>query len=375
LGETIRCRNGLFADGPDIHFDPAAPKVVALRAIGNNLRTVGVTPASEVERNCIVLSEWAEAECHIGTALGFAIAAAASDPKNSSHAFRVGRLARRRADYMRAEAWYLRASVLAREEKEWEFRARSLLGLGNVCRQRGNLPLARKYHLRGLKAAREHSIPQVLGSAYQELCSTAIEMGRRDEVLVFGRRAYRMFGRSHPQLPVLASDLAWFWMVSEGAFHRALPIFRQVLRHVQEPVAKLFVIANIARTAGGAGDLGEFHVAWNDLWEVLAQIPSGEGHAAALLDSAHGALSLALPEYARSAAERARVIAHQREEHKIAFTAEAVLASIRSNDAAIQSSRSAAGTEDVAAAEADDLAHRLERALRIRTTRMKLEPS
>lgn len=282
-----------------------------------------------VARACMEASDWAAENRFPGTALVFAHAAASCAPSDAAYAHRVAMLARQQAAHVRAEVWYRRAIVLGRRGQDWYSYARSLDGLGLLHWQRGNIPAARVFHLRALKAARNHRVRKVEAQALHNLCVIASERGAVEEAVSYGREAFRLYGRDHPDLPALASDLAWTWMEHEGAYDRALPIFQSLHRHFRDPVQRLLNVANIARAAGGAGDDGTFAWAWEALWEMLWLTPDEQGHAAALLDAAHGARILGRLPQAQVAAARALALAERRGETKVCFAAEALLGSLR----------------------------------------------
>ena len=90
----------------------------------------------------------------------------------------TGRLARRRAEYARAETWYRRSIALGRQSGDWATYSMAFGGLGNLYMQRGKLSTARRFHLRALRAARRHSMRGLHGSALHDLAVLASEAGR-----------------------------------------------------------------------------------------------------------------------------------------------------------------------------------------------------
>ncbi len=87
--------------------------------------------------------------------------------------------------------------------------------------------------------------------------------------------------------------------------------------------------ANLARAAGGAGDVTEFEAAWAKTWVLIDESPTSPLAAGALLDLAWGAASLGEWQRAERAGARALTVAQQRGEHRIVLTAEAALEFIR----------------------------------------------
>lgn len=284
--------------------------------------------AGEVSRGCEEVSEWAQERRCFGTAVVFAQAAADAVPTRAALAHRVGMLARLKGDRTRAEVWYRRAIVLARRSQDWHTYALGYEGLGLVCRQRGSLPAALRFHQRSLRAARNYRVRQVEGKALHNLCGLSFEMGRPEDGLRYARAAFHAFGPGHPALPLLAHDLAYFWMEA-GAFGRALRVFQQLLRYIRDPLDRLWALANLARAAGGVQEREMFESARMAVWELAGRMPAGHGHAAALVELARGAASLGLADRAEEAATRAVMLAELYAEHQARFAAESVLAAIR----------------------------------------------
>lgn len=295
----------------------------AVRTLRRHLYAAEPGDAPAVADACLRISLWAEGSRFPATTLLFAHAAALAAPGEAGYAHRVAMLARTRAECVRAEVWYRRAVTLGRRTGEWTAYARSLAGLGLLYRQKGNYPAAQRFTERFLRATRKYRLHDLEGDALHNLCALAIEQGHRADVLQYGIRAFEVYGPRHPNLPSLASDLAWFWMDSEGAFVRALTVFRSLLWCVQEPV-RFLVMANIARAAGGAGDEVTYVWAASFVRDVIVTSPNRDGAAPALLDVAHGALTLGWSIEAMEIAERVVDLAAQREERKVMMSAEAL---------------------------------------------------
>ena len=114
-------RGALFAGGAAdvraaelarLEVDPelVAPLSVTVRL----LEALGGMDVGRVVNACRRISLWAEQRGSLATALDFMQAAAQAAPHVAALAYAVGRLARRRAEYDRAESWYGRAIVQAR---------------------------------------------------------------------------------------------------------------------------------------------------------------------------------------------------------------------------------------------------------------------
>jgi hypothetical protein len=76
-------------------------------------------PGTQVTRACQALSRWAGDHGMPRTALAFAQSAALATPDQAGPAYLVGLLARRNAEYRRAETWFRRALGLARRSEDW----------------------------------------------------------------------------------------------------------------------------------------------------------------------------------------------------------------------------------------------------------------
>jgi tetratricopeptide (TPR) repeat protein len=237
------------------------------------VRLVGAPGSAQpeaVSRACQHIAAWADAEGHSATSIAFAQAAAAALPGDASTAFAVGRTARRRAEYARAETWFRRAIALARQSGDWTSYALAFSGLGNLYVQRGNYPAARRFHVRALRAARRHSLRQIQGSALHDLFVISAAGGSSGEAERMARGAFEAYGAEHPRLSILAHDIAYLWM-EQGHFGPALTVFEALLPHLRRHEDRMVGLANIVRASAGAGDRRRFDEAWDEVWDGLAR--------------------------------------------------------------------------------------------------------
>ena len=295
-----------------------------LRALAGISRDPGGIGEQEVLGACREVSQWAEERDLLATAVSFAAAGAVAAPANAAAGFRVGQLARRKAEWARAETWFRRTIGLGRQAKDWASYAEAFLGLGNLYMRRGNFPVAKRFHIRGLRAARRHGLRDIQGRALHDLFAIAVETDNVQEAQEYARLAFRAYGPHHPRLPVLAHDLAAFWM-TRGRFANALDVFRAVLPLLTQPSERLLAYGNIARAAGAAGNREVFEEAWNEVYGSAGDWPSRQHAGQALLDTAKGAASVREWARAERAATAARDIAQRQEEAKVLMDAEAVL--------------------------------------------------
>ena len=286
-----------------------------------------------IELACQHVAHWADTHGYSATSIAYAQAAALTVPFDAGAAYAVGRLARRRAEYSRAETWFRRSIALARQSGDWTSYALAFSGLGNLYMQRGNFPAARRFHIRALRAARRHSLRPIQGAALHDLFVIAAGSNQKDDAERHARSAFELYGPEHPRLSALANDIGYFWM-ERGHFVPALNVFQALLPHVARHEDRLVGLANIVRAAAGAGQRKLFEETWDEVWDGLARNESTENAAQVLLELAHGAAHLGESERAERAAERAVRIARERAESKTLLSAESVLESVRRGRAA-----------------------------------------
>jgi tetratricopeptide (TPR) repeat protein len=277
---------------------------------------------------CRRISQWADDEGLLTTALAFAQAAATVTPGDAGTAFAVGKLARRRAEYARAETWFRRTIALARQIGDWTTYSQAFLGLGRMYLQRGNLPAARRFLIRSARAAQRNSLHSIEGMALHDMFGVAVEAGRADEARDLARAAYDAYGPQNSDLPRLAQDIAYWW-ITQGWFARALPVLRSVLPHHPHASDRLMVLGNIARASGGLGDRETFRTSWDECYDLVRNASVDERAAQGLLDLAYGAASLSMWDKAEQAAREALDIGSRRQEAKIRLTAESLIDSVR----------------------------------------------
>lgn len=326
-GSDTALHSLLRSAGVDVQLE--SPLMTIVRMVGGP----EAARAETVELACQHIAHWADLHGHSATAIAFAQAAALTVPHDAGAAYAVGRLARRRAEYSRAETWFRRAVALGRQSGDWTSYALAFSGLGNLYVQRGSLPAARRFHVRALRAARRHSLRAIQGSALHDLFVIAAQSDQVDEAERYARGAFESYGPEHPRLAALANDIAYFW-VERGHFAPALTVFEALLPHMMRQEDRLVCLANIVRAAAGAGERRLFEQMWDEVWDGLSRDDGTENGAQVLLELAHGAGQLGEMERAERAAERAVKTARERGENKTLMSAEAVLDSVRRGRAA-----------------------------------------
>jgi tetratricopeptide (TPR) repeat protein len=334
-GTATAERAGLFAAGAEARQRAMVEQVGSPPALEGPLLALGsLLGAPEAARDAMVadacrrIAEWAGGEGLLALALSYSQAVALVLTDDAQAAYTVGLLARRRAEYARAETWFRRAIMLARQSGDWSSYCLAFIGLGKLYVQRGNFPTARKLHLRARRAARRHSLRHLEAMALHDLFVVAANTHEAAEAEAFAGAALEAYGPRHFRLPALAHDVAYFWL-ENGYFARALPVFQAVLPHFGRQADRVRVFADIARAAAGAGEEALFEGAWEEAVALAERPDAVEGTAQGLLDLAHGAAMLQQWGRAQEAATRALRLAGERNEAKVRLEAVAVLDSVR----------------------------------------------
>lgn len=291
-------RDALFVEGADAALHGLIRTAGADVQLESPLMTVvrmvaqpAEARAEQLELACQHVAHWADQHGYSATSITWAQAAALTVPHDAGAAYAVGRLARRRAEYGRAETWFRRAIALARQSGDWQSYALAFSGLGNLYMQRGNFPVARRLHVRALRAARRHSLRAVQGNALHDLFVIAASGSQREDAERYARGAYEAYGAEHPRLPVLAHDIAYFWM-ERGHFAPALTVLQALLPHMSRHDERLVGLGNLVRAAAGAGQRRLFEEMWDEVWDGITRSESTENTAQVLLELAHGAAQL-----------------------------------------------------------------------------------
>lgn len=304
----------------------AEPELRApLLVIADLLARPGVADLLRVVNACRRIALWAEQRGALRTALEFTQAAALASPDSASLAFGVGRLARRLADYDRAESWYTRAAVQGRDSQDWRSYTSALAGIGNLHQQRGNFPAARRTHQRCLHAATRYHVRELIAAAYHNLFSVQVEMEAGHEVDELAARALAAYASASPGLIRLAYDVAFHWVL-RGDYAGAMMIARALEGVVTETVVPPILQALIARAAAGLGDRAAYDDAAAKVDELLSSpaVPE-EITSRTLLGLAHAALSIGEPRTAIAYAEEAISIAQRRTEGSVIIEADTVV--------------------------------------------------
>lgn len=311
---------------------------------------------------CQRIAEWAESKGALATALAYTQAAALTANTDARLSYAVGRLARQRAEYPRAETWFRRAILLGRQSGDWESYSLAFVGLGNLYMQRGNLPAAQRAYLRAYRASRRKGLREVQGRALHDLFVIAAETNRVREAEEFAASALKAYGPGHPRLPFFAHDVAVFW-VDRGCYAPALRVFDALIPHFNRPNDRAAAFANAARAAAAIGDRERFEAAWQQGWAINTAEDHIEKSASVFETLAAGAVSMGQWGQAVQAAERAVEIATARQEAQVKSSAEALLSAAR--DQATQSLQQEPVVEPWMASHAEELAANLAKSLSV----------
>lgn len=277
---------------------------------------------------CRRISLWAEQRSSLATAIEFAQAAAQASPDSASLAYGVGRLARRRAEYDRAESWYGRAAVQGRASGDWRSYALAFSGMGNVHWERGKYPVARKWHLRCLRASERHGLLDLMGDSFHALFTLDVEMGAGFDADALAARAFSAYGPRNPKVLRLAYDVAYHWTVL-GEFAGASRVAAALVPHFTDAGDRLQALSLLGRASGGIGDRAAFDSAADEARLLLMRSAADGVAAVSLLAFAHGAATLGDGALSLSYAERAQALATKRAQWAVAMEAEAAAAAAR----------------------------------------------
>jgi tetratricopeptide (TPR) repeat protein len=259
---------------------------------------------------CRAIARWGERRGFTAVQLAFVQAAARLAPEHAQLAYAVGRLARDRGEYARAESW-LRCAIRLARNTDWHTYALAYLSLGTLYQQLGNLPAARAVTLRGYRTSVRRRVHGVQPMALHNLFVISSEMLDFGRAHRYALEACREYGAEHPIFPALVHDVGCFWML-HGDFARAAEVFESVLPRFAEPSDRLLTLGNLARAAAAVarGDLYEAcHAEATTLlacgvappdrgaqvWVNLARAAASAGDHARAQDAAAQALALATP--------------------------------------------------------------------------------
>ncbi|HEX6037178.1 tetratricopeptide repeat protein [Longimicrobium sp.] len=313
----------------DWDADVRCPLAVLVGQLGRQ----GDASAETIAHACLSVTDWALEHGYVATALAYAEAAALSWPQHPRYAWLAGRLMRAHGRPREAEAWLKRAERAANRLADWEGRTLSLNSLGNLYYGMGNYSQAAKMHRDALKVARRHRLRKREGEILHDLFVATWYMGYAEEAEQYARAALEVYKDGHPRLATLAHDVAFSW-VAEGYYGRALTVLQGLERYFELPSERIRVLASIARAAGGCNATEMFSSAAKEIWTLADRQDAGQGVAAALVELARGATSLAKWDIAEEALLKAREVAVLRSEEDVVAEADDALSAVSAHRAA-----------------------------------------
>jgi tetratricopeptide (TPR) repeat protein len=372
LWKSLRDVSAWISAAPDERaalFPPAAADQRAAEVAGAGAETELWGPLLVVERllaqpvdvdhrrlvhACRTIARWGERRGFTAVQLAFVQAAARLVPDHPRLAYSVGRLARDRGEYARAESW-LRCAIRLARGTDWHTYALAYLSLGTLYQQLGNLPAARAVTLRGYRTTTRRRIRALQGTALHNLFTIATEMLDFERAQQYALAASRRYGPAHPRFHLLAHDVGCFWMF-HGCFARAADVFELVLPRHSDPADRVLTLGTLARAAAGAGRKAVYQSAFAEAECLLAlDLGMPERAAQVWLDLTRAAASAGDYARAEAAAERGLRIAGSLRLGQIRMEMEAVLHSVRAARTAGEShvlSVPAPGIPDEAVADA-----------------------
>lgn len=284
---------------------------------------------------CRAVARWGERRGFSAVQLAFSQAAARLAPEHPQLAYAVGRLARDRGEYARAESWLRRAIRLARTT-DWHTYALAYLSLGTLYQQLGNLPAARAVTLRGYRTSVRRRVRALQGVALHNLFMIATETLDFARAQQYALAAFRHYGREHPRIPMLVHDVGCVWM-QQGRFAQARDVFQMVLPRFTEPADRLLTLGTLARAAAATGSHSAYESSYAEAVRLLGQETATPERASQVwLNLARAAASAGEYDRAEPAARQALELAAALRLGQIRMEVEALLHSVAAARAAGQ---------------------------------------
>ncbi|HEX6369600.1 MAG TPA: tetratricopeptide repeat protein [Longimicrobium sp.] len=282
---------------------------------------------------CRAIARWGERRGFSAVQLAFVQAAACLAPDHPRLAYSVGRLARDRGEYARAESW-LRTSIRLARGTDWHTYTLAYLSLGTLYQQLGNLPAARSVALRGYRTSVRRRVRGLRGVALHNLFAIAAEMLDFGPAQRYALGAFRHYGPDHPRLPMLVHDVGCVWIL-QGRFARASDAFQMVLPRFTEPGDRLLTLGTLARAAAAAGCQSAYESSYVEAVQLLNQGAAASERASQVwLNLARAAASAGDYERAVPAAQQALTLAGTLRLGQIRMEVEALLHSVAAARAA-----------------------------------------
>lgn len=290
---------------------------------------------------CRAVARWGERRGFTAVQLAFVQAAACLAPEHPRLAYAVGRLARDRGEYARAESW-LRTSIRLARGTDWHTYALAYLSLGTLYLQLGNYPAARAVTLRGYRTTVRRRVRPLHGVALHNLFAVATEMLDFGRAHRYALAAFQQYGPTHPRLPMLVHDVACVWML-QGRFTQAQDAFQMVLPRFTDPADRLLTLGTLARSAAVVGSDAVYERSYAEAASLLHDgVATPERASQVWLNLARAAASAGDYDRAVPAARQALEVAGTLRLGHIRMEVEALLHSVAAARAAGQARLAAA---------------------------------
>lgn len=284
---------------------------------------------------CRAVARWGERRGFSAVQLAFTQAAARLAPDHAQLAYAVGRLARDRGEYARAESW-LRCAIRLARGTDWHTYALAYLSLGTLYQQLGNLPAARAVTLRGYRTSVRRRVRALQGVALHNLFVLSGEMLDFRRAHEYALAAFRRYGPDHPRFPALVHDVGCFW-VQNGCFARAADVFESVLPRFTQPEDRLLTLGNLAYSAAASGRTAVYEACQAESCTMLAcDVASPDRAAQVWLNLARAAAAVGEHGRAEFAAQRALQVAEPLRLGQIRLEVDTLLHELRDARAAAE---------------------------------------
>ncbi|HEX8242149.1 MAG TPA: hypothetical protein VF541_01590 [Longimicrobium sp.] len=247
----------------------------ALDAFDELLAERSAADARRLARACVAVAEWAEELRHVETAIQFADAAACVAPDDPRLANLAGRIARNAADFARAEAWFERAIMLAREQKNGVELTRAHLGCGILCKELRRVRSARRHFERAANLARRAGFEWLAAEAQHDLFAYLLVRGHYHRAAEHARKAFALYPKHNRRLPGFAVDLALL-LVCTGRYTEAVRLLRLALRMLTDDGVRSLGTALLLRARAAQGRSAEVEALFRRVEKALGRHPKWE---------------------------------------------------------------------------------------------------
>lgn len=317
------------ANAPDIAAD--------LLVLGARELSVTGVRGGKVAGACNRLAAWAAEQGFGEAAVQFAEAAVAIQPGNARRVYEAARLNRMYGNLDSAEVLYGRAICLARPGKHWWVYVRAHLGMGHVCKHRGQTDRAAAHYSTAARRARDKSGEKWLGAMIEhDLMVLAFECGDYELSHEHARKALDWMPRHNEQLPFLVHDYA-FLLLQAHSPAAAMSLLKPLINKRLPSGSMVLIWSTYAWTAAALRNHDEFRHAERQVEALIGRYAT---HAAtAYVNLGSGAHRLGLWTEAEQYAMRSAEIARSQSEAAISEEAEVLLARVSRREAPTDSEK------------------------------------